>query len=198
MSYAEWIPLDPWYDEEVLTEQKLDSQQAQADYVRDLIRHRIIASSVGVSAGYYTNAGSINWTGTSELRLKFQRTTETTLVTSTATMNFSVPVNMTWTRIAVVNEAWTPAPPTGQGVLTVTPQLRLNSGSAWNDGSPVLAKFPYMNATTEADYFSAWADVFVLAHYAGMFNASQYDVTIVYRNFVVIAGRLDAGFSVNP
>jgi hypothetical protein len=197
---AEWIPLDPWADQEVMTEQKLDAQQGNADFNRELLRHRIIASSIGVSAGYYTNAGSVTWGGTSEFRLKFTRTTETTLVTNAITMNFTVPTLHipSWTRLAIVNAAWTPAPPTGQGTLTVTPQLQQTPGSGWLDGSPVLAKFPLMNATTEADYFCAWAHVFVLANYAGFHTYSQYDVTVVYKDLVVIAGRVDQTFPFDP
>jgi len=192
---SEWVALDPWAYGEIATEQRMDAQQGNADYIRDLLRHRIIASSPGVTTGFYTNAGSTNWGATAQFRLKFTRTTETTLVTNAIPLSFTVPLYIPWTRLAIVNEAWTPAPTTGTGTLTVTPQLESSAGAGWNDGSPVL-KFAAMNATAEADYFSAWVDVFVLAHYAGFGTASTYDVTVCFKNLVAIGGLLDGVFPV--
>lgn len=174
---AEWQDIT-WTTQEVATEGKLDGQQGNADFLRDVIRNRVVF--VAHAAQYFAPGGVQDFV--SQARLKLRSSFETTWVSPAVTFG-TQQASDSWTRLSARNIAF-PFSGLGDDNLYLEVQWRATSGSAWatvgNLGEP-----KHVWTADQEGYLSFWFDI-IANHASGIYSSYGAGFYVAIRNLAVV------------
>ena len=210
---------------EVVTEQKLDAMEDNAALFYSDMSVRVMASSVGIDPSYWssTYAGTPT-TYFPGLRFKFEWNGETDLITGEIPWDrfggrrtdgvalgrviddpnddehkkyYLNPLGdpPLWTKVAIVNQPWSPEPTQTNRSLDVTAQYCPSVGSeSWIDLAPTYARFQITRGSTAINYFSAWVEAFPWLGYRTLYAPVTDSITVLTRRLVVVGSEINMSF----
>lgn len=192
------MPATVWTDvsifnDEYLSEAKLDAMQGNADYVRDDHKVLLVGGAPGIAGGIEANIGTHS-AAVSAVRLKLVHSAMT--LYSTQLVFFTNDATR-WSRLSIVNQAWS-SPAAGSSADLV---LSIEFQDVWPTGSWAavgeLCRIPGAMRRKDFQFVSAWVDVTPFAN-RRRFSTSAPALDWAWirpRDLTILGSRENEGFA---
>lgn len=192
--------VDPlvWYDGETMTELKLDGQQGNSDFLRDMGRNRPIVRAIATNADEYDTGGG-TLADTAQVRLSVRPLTTTpTFWTDPVTVRLGLGQRIKETDWVAVtgsrNVNWSVGAGSGM-TFEVRWEWRADDASSWNFlGERYVPGIAFGNEYN--GYVSLWAEVIAFAN-ARRWGGSTANgwIVVATRGLSVLSGRVNEFFT---